>query len=196
MDQMERRDFTLDKVEVETRDDSEGMRLVGHAAVFDSESLDLGGFREVIRRGAFQKSLDENDIRAFHNHNSDMVIGRTRAGTLRLSEDNEGLRAEIDLPDTSFARDLMISVQRGDITGMSFGFMVRQGGQNIFEREDGSLLRELTDIDLIEVSSTPIPAYPATDIAQRSIDAFRASQKISETGFKRIQQKRKMLERF
>lgn len=163
----ERRDFQIDKVEV--RAENDGMRLRGHAAVFDSESHDLGGFVEVIRRGAFAQSLEENDIRALHNHNDDMVIGRTSAGTLRLSEDERGLAAEMDLPDTTFARDLKVSVERGDINGMSFGFRVRPEGQQISEREDGIILRELRNIELIEVSTTPFPAYPETEVAQRSI---------------------------
>lgn len=165
----EQRDYTLSNVTIERRSNGEGAKLVGHASVFDSESLDLGGFVEIVKRGAFERSLKENDVHAFVNHNSDMVIGRNVAGTLRLSEDETGLRTEIDLPDTTYARDLAVSVERGDITGMSFGFRVRAGGQTIYERDDGLLQRELTDIDLMEVSTTPIPAYPATDVARRSL---------------------------
>lgn len=165
----EQRDFTLTDIKIEKRDNSANMRLTGHASVFNSESVDLGGFVEVVKPGAFERSIAENDVHAFVNHNSDMVIGRNVAGTLRLSEDANGLRTEIDLPDTSYARDLAISVERGDITGMSFGFRVRPGGQTITEKDDGTILRELNDIDLFEVSTTPMPAYPATDVARRSI---------------------------
>jgi len=82
----------------------------------------MGGFVEIIKPGAFTKTLDESDVRALLNHNSDQVLGRMSAGTLKLWEDDRGLRAEIHPPDTSAGRDAVALIKRGDLTGMSFGF--------------------------------------------------------------------------
>jgi uncharacterized protein len=102
-------------------------RLVGLAAVYDSPSQDLGGFVEVIRKGAFTRSLQSNvrDPIALVGHQAEKVIGRVSAGTLNLTDDSAGLRFEVTLPDTSAGRDLLVSVQRRDITGASFGFPCR-----------------------------------------------------------------------
>lgn len=174
----ERRDFLIENLEIETRDiDGRQVKtLSGHASVFDKESSDLGGFIEIVRKGAFLRSIEENDIHALVNHNSDMVIGRNKSGTLRVFEDEIGLNVEIDLPGTSYANDLCASIERGDITGMSFGFSVRTGGQAWAETDDGKVLRELTDINLFEVSTTPFPAYPDTDVAVRSLNSYRGAQ--------------------
>lgn len=168
MEDFERR--VSGRVGVETRADGSGRRLVGHAAVFDSLSGDLGGFREQIRAGAFSNSLQGNpDIRALWNHNDGQVLGRTRAGTLQLTEDAEGLRAEIDLPDTQAGRDAVTSVERGDVSQMSFAFRVRPGGQSFDENEQGEIIRTLTDVELFEVSPVTFPAYEATKVDARAI---------------------------
>src|SRR5690625_3155533 len=90
-------------------------RIVGYAAKFDRASGDLGGFTEIIRRGAFAKTIQEADVRALWNHDSNYVLGRSKSGTLRLVEDDEGLRIEVDPPDTQWARDLVKSIERGDV---------------------------------------------------------------------------------
>lgn len=144
--------------------------LIGHAAVFNSRSLDLGGFVEVIEPGAFEKSIN-TDIRALIDHQG-IAIAREANGTLRVSEDELGLRVEIDLPDTTAGNDIRKSVERGDIDGMSFGFYVREGGERV-ERKDGVLVRTLTDLDIHEVSIVTFPAYPDTDIARRSVLAWQ-----------------------
>ena len=145
--------------------------LVGYAAVFNSRT-DFDWFDEEIAAGAFSQSLsDGDDVRALFNHDSARIIGRRNAETLRLEEDAIGLRVEIDLPDTTTARDLVASVERGDIDGMSFGFRARE--QEWIEREDENELRRLINVELVEVSPVTFPAYADTSIAKRSHDAMR-----------------------
>ena len=146
--------------EAEVRAVGDGMSFTGYAARFNSRSEYLG-FYEVIAPGAFTRTLKaRNEIKAFLNHNTDVVLGSTRAGTLRLTQDDKGLLAEIDLPDTTAGRDLSTSVRRGDVSAMSFGFNVPKGGDAW--SPDGSE-RTLNEIALAEVSPvTGFPAYAAT----------------------------------
>lgn len=178
--------------EVRAADDGV-QRLIGHAAVFNSLSDDLGGFRERIMPGAFAQSLEQHDdIRALLNHDSTYVLGRTKAGTLTLAEDEQGLRVEIEPPDTSYAKDLMVSVSRGDITQMSFAFRVRFQGQDWSEDEGGNIIRTLTALELFEVSPVTFPAYPETDIAARSLEEWRST---NQTRIIRMRTRLKLAER-
>lgn len=144
--------------------------LTGYASVYDTPSIDLGGWREVIARGAFDEtlaSLDRRPVKCLWNHNSDIVLGSTDSGTLRLESDGRGLIAMIDPP--SWASPYVESVRRGDVTQMSIGFVVRQ--QEWRESHDGSLVRIVRSVDLWEVSPVAFPAYEETTItagAQRS----------------------------
>jgi HK97 family phage prohead protease len=143
--------------------------IAGHAALFDSLSEDLGGFRERIRQGAFAQTLAHDDVRALFNHDPNVILGRNRAGTLRLSEDQRGLKIVIDPPDTQSARDLMVSITRGDITQMSFGFSVNPDGQLWEKDTDGRVLRTLTSVRLFDISPVVFPAYPETAVAVRAL---------------------------
>jgi HK97 family phage prohead protease len=147
---------------------SDGMSFTGYAAVFNSPSEPLP-FTEVIREGAFKRSLkSRNEIKLFMNHNTDVVLGSTRAGTLRLSEDSRGLLAQAELPDTSAGRDLSVLMKRGDVSSMSFGFSVPPKGDAW--SSDGAT-RELHQVRLHEVSIvTGFPAYEATTASVRSLD--------------------------
>ena len=143
-------------------------KLVGYAAVFNAPSLDLGGFREIVAPGAFKRTLaDSASVTALYNHNADQVLGRVGSGTLRLEEDDTGLRFELDLPDTSYARDLSALVQRGDVAGCSFAFSVRPGGE-LWEETNGQSIRTLSALDLGEITITAQPAYPDTSVAKRN----------------------------
>ena len=152
----------------ELKEDKSGMSFTGYAAVFDSPSEPLP-FTEVIRAGAFERSLkSRNEIKLFMNHNTDVVLGSTRAGTLRLTEDSKGLLAEAELPDTTAGRDLSVLMKRGDVNSMSFGFSVPANGDKW--SSDGST-RELHQVRLHEVSIvTGFPAYEATTASVRSLD--------------------------
>jgi len=164
----------------------DGSSLRGHAAVFNSLSENLGGFREQIKPGAFKWALENDDVRALINHDSNLVIGRNTAGTLRMKEDKTGLAVEIDLPDTQAARDLSVSIERGDISQMSFGFRVRAGGQEWGEDDDGDVIRTLTDLSLFDVSPVAYPAYPATDVGLRSLETFQTDKANRKAIFLRI----------
>lgn len=196
MSQQETRTAHL-TLEIERRDEhDEAPVLIGHAAVFNSRSEDLGGFVEVIEPGAFSRSLD-SDIRALFNHDTNFVLGRTTSQTLTLREDGKGLRVEIMPPNNALMRDLVIApIERGDISQMSFGFRVRAGGSRFEEEEDGTIVRFLNDLELFEVSPVTFPAYPATDVAVRE---FRDFVKANEPEFKpvahRLRMKQRMMER-
>lgn len=174
MKDREIRSFALDEIRIEER---AGKKLIrGHAAVFNQLSEDLGGFREQIAPGAFAEAITTDDIRALFNHNADYVLGRNLAKTLALSEDARGLAIEIEPPDTQVARDLMVSMSRGDITQMSFGFTVRPNGQNWAKADDGTVVRTLTRVRLYDVSPVTYPAYPQTDVAVRELRAWQEGQ--------------------
>ena len=145
-----------------------GKTLTGYAAVFNSEAV-LGDFSEVIRQGAFAKSLATgSNIRALYQHQGDALLGTTRGGTLQLREDAKGLAFELALPDTSHGKDLAILVGRGDVAGCSFGFRVAPGGDR-WEQRGATLVRELLNVDLVEITLTSDPAYQDTTVALRNM---------------------------
>jgi len=157
--------------EGEIRAAGDGRTIMGYAARFDVPSEPLP-FTERIAPGAFAKSLRQRskDVRLYVNHNSDMVLASKRSGTLRLEEDEYGLRFEADLPDTTTARDLRELMRSGVVSTMSFGFTVARGGDRW--SADGSE-RTLTGINLHEVSVvTGFPAYPQTTAAVRSLEGI------------------------
>lgn len=156
--------------------------ISGYAAVFNSPSEilasdDAGSFREIIRPGAFSRSLMGGDIRALINHQTGQVLGRTKSGTLRLVQDARGLKVEIDPPDTQAARDLMESMRRGDVSGMSFRFMTPEGGDSWGADAQGFPLRELRDVEIDEVSIVTFPAYKATEVSVRSLEALESHRR-------------------
>jgi HK97 family phage prohead protease len=138
--------------------DGGGMTFTGYAAVFNAPSEPLP-FIERIAPGAFKRSLSaRNDIKLLWNHDTGVVLGSTRAGTLRLEEDNYGLRVSADLPDTQAGRDAAYLIRRGDVDAMSFGFSVPKGGDEWVSDNE----RVLRSVRLIETSVVPFPAYSQT----------------------------------
>ncbi|MDA0084842.1 HK97 family phage prohead protease [Brachyspira hyodysenteriae] len=158
-------------IDIQKSTDTEGepLKLRGYAIVYNSLSEPLYGdlFRERINRGAFTKSLLENDQVCLWGHDTRYVLGRKSAGTLILREDDKGLYFEVSLPNTTWARDLKESVDRGDIKQMSFGFKVVR--DNWIDNKDtlkeyGMPIREVEEITLHEISLVTFPAYTETNV--------------------------------
>ena len=173
---LERRNWWQGEIKLEQRaagDTTSDPVIGGYAALFNRESVDLGGFVERVAPGAFAKSVASGDIRAFWNHNTDNLLGRTKSGTLTLSEDATGLLFRLPLPDTTAGRDVAALVKRGDISGMSFGFITRLDN---WAKVAGTWLRTLLEVDLIEVSPVVFPAYTATDVTMRAIPGMSTEE--------------------
>jgi uncharacterized protein len=167
MEKYEKR-FRVDEI----RATDEG-KLVGYAACFGTASHDLGGFRETIAVGAFDRTLEENpDVLALYEHDEKQVLGRTINGTLKLEVDEHGLRVEITPPDTQVGRDVLALVRRGDVAGMSFRFRPYPDGDSI-DMSTSPPTRTLTSVRLKEVSVVVSPAYPDTEVSVRALEAAR-----------------------
>lgn len=171
MDKEERR-IVVGELRVVTDAGDVPTKIVGHAAKFYSLSEDLGGFRERIAPGAFAKTIQSGDIRALWNHDANIVLGRNKSGTLRLSEDVAGLSYECDAPDTQLVRDMVMSpIARGDVNQCSFGFRTIS---DKWAKVDGEWLRTLLEVELLDVSPVTYAAYASTDVAVRSLAQVRA----------------------
>lgn len=154
---------------VETRAEDEKRTLTGYAAVFNSDT-DIGGWwTERVAPGAFTDTI-AGDIRALVDHDWGRIIGRTKSGTLRLKQDGHGLAVEVDIPNTTDGNDLWELVERGDISGMSFGFRVTK--QEWDETVDPPV-RTIQAVELFEVSAVAFPAYDDTEIGKRSLAEWR-----------------------
>ena len=156
---------TFDITQLKTRDGTEAELLVisGYASVFNSKTNIGNFFEEVIAPGAFARSLSENgDIRALFNHDWNNVLGRTKSGTLRLEEDERGLKFEVELPNTTIARDLAESMRRGDINQCSFGFFPTE---ETWDYNSEPAVRTINEVELFEISVVSIPAYEDTEVS-------------------------------
>lgn len=180
MDKTEKREIRnlpLQEMRV-IRAEGQPAKINGYAAVFDKNSEVLGFFREIIRPGAFTKTLAGGDIRALWQHDPAMPLGRTKNGTLELAEDAQGLRISITPPDTQWGRDAVASIERGDVDQMSFGFTCLRDSWG--KDEADFPLRELLEVDLWEVSPVTFPAYPDTSVAVRSMEAAGLNDPLKE----------------
>lgn len=163
---IERRFITIGPLEVRDADDGRP-KIVGYSARFNELSEDLGGFREQIAPGTFKATIKNDDVRALFNHDSNYVLGRRSAGTLKLKEDEKGLWMENSPPDTQWARDLTVSIRRGDITHQSFGFNVLKDEWD--ESKKDNVIRTLREVKLYDVGPVTFPAYAQTDVQMRSL---------------------------
>jgi uncharacterized protein len=166
--------------------DGEGTETVpqihGHAAVFGSWTTLYQGksyvWKERVNPGAFANAIKEGqDVRCLFNHDPNFVLGRTASGTCRIAEDKVGLYFESDPPPTDLIEDLVLTpMSRSDISQCSFSFKVRSGGEKITIREENDIVteeRELTDVDLFDVSPVTYPAYEDTDCSLAERGALR-----------------------
>lgn len=174
---LERRSMTLKELRV-SEAEGKDTHIEGYASVFDSWSETLGGdilpFREKVIKGAFSESIANDDIRALYNHDPNYVLGRNKAGTLELQEDDKGLYVRIKPPKAQWAKDLMCSIKRGDVDSMSFGFAVIL--DKWYSDSSGGDVRELIKVKLYDVSPVTFPAYPATECDVRSVYDKRKQQ--------------------
>lgn len=182
---IERRDWQFDAddcLAVETRGDGRQV-VTGYAVKYNTLSVDLGGFRETILPGAFDKVLNrqrgKQDVVALFNHDANQLLGRTSSGTLELASDDKGLRYTVALPNTELGRMIAEHVARRDLVGSSFAFTVDQRGESWAPGDDGKPRRSIREVTgLYDVSVVTHPAYPSstTSVARRSLEQWLASQ--------------------
>ena len=165
---IEKRAATVEAAQEESR------MISGYAAVFDSDSEDLGGFTERIERGAFAEAIKVSDVRALFNHDNNMILARTASGTLRIYEDERGLKYEFEAPNTNVGNDVLEMIKRGDISQSSFGFTVEQDS---WAKRDGTTYRTIKKVkQLYDVSPVTFPAYPEASVAVRKLEEINLEE--------------------
>ena len=171
MTQRELRSFTAEL----RAEPGQPRKIIGYAAVFNSPSVDLGGFVEVMRPECFAKALADAGFNCICNidHDNGQMLGRSKSGTLRVEEDDHGLRIECDLPDTTYANNLVELMGRKDYSQMSFAFVPLK---EQWSEKNGTPVREVLECDLLDVSVVVDACYEATEVALRSFEQFKASR--------------------
>lgn len=164
-----------DSLELKNEDEGKKKQICGYINKFNTRSQYMG-FYEEVSNNAFDKTLaDGHNIYAMYNHDDDKILGSTRSGNLRLFVDDIGLRFELDINENiSYARDLYELVSNNDINGCSFGFYVNNDTWS--RTEEGIDLRIINEVELIEVTITPFPAYLDSEASCRSYDKFKEQQ--------------------
>lgn len=186
-------------VSLETRSDGDREQrvIVGMPIVYDSRSANFGSSKspvyEIINRGAAKNALSLSDARALYDHggNGTLPLGRESANTLKLTETDTGVRAEIHPPNTQFARDLIQSIERGDMREMSFAFYLDRGGDRWESRSDGDFRIIERFSEILDVSVVPFAAYPDTFVMMRSRETWKYADNMNE---KKYNINRRMLE--
>lgn len=163
---MEHRTFQMENIQIRNESDTGDLFVEGYFAVFNSDYVVWQGATESIAPGAFEESVT-GDVRALYNHDDNLILGRTSAGTLELKEDSHGLWGRIKMNrHDSDAMNAYERIKRGDITGCSFGFNIEQ--EETEYREDGSVHWTIKKVNpLYEVSPVVFPAYEATNVSAR-----------------------------
>lgn len=146
----------------------------GYVVNFDSPTSILDLWTEEFAPGAFSKSLQQRDVIAIHSHDLGRVMGRLKAGTLSLREDSKGLAFENALPDTTDGRDLAVSIDRGDIAGMSFGF---RAVKQVWDDTVDPPKRRIEEAELYEITYSALPQYDDSEVALRSLETARAEKR-------------------
>lgn len=192
MSEREIRTIAVEAAGLELRSE-EGRNLptiYGYSAVFNVLSDDLGGFRERLAPTVFDRTLSERgeSIKAFHNHDTNIVIGSTRKGTLELSTDNHGLAHRILPPDNEWGRPVVDAIERGDIEGMSFGFALGNPDAARWSEDEIGAVRDVDEAKLYEVSTVSgWPAYPQTSVGVRALaDALGVEESVLDAAFRTL----------
>jgi HK97 family phage prohead protease len=143
----------------------DGTRTISGTVSYNTPSVDLGGFTEVIAPGAFTNSLD-GDVLLLRQHEPTLLMGRTKSGTLTLKDSDDGLHFSCVLPNTTTAADLAESIDRGDLDGVSFGFICLEDKWPIDAK--GQVVRTILEAELLEISPCSFAAYPDNSVSVRS----------------------------
>lgn len=175
---MRRMAFALHGVDLRDSGNGTDYTVLGHAAVFNSLSEDLGGFRELIAPSAFSAVLaSAPDVRLLFNHDPNMILARSSSGTLKMREDQIGLEVWARVAPTTYATDLRMMMQRGDVNQMSFAFY--PGEDDWAVTQDGQIVRTILTVErLYDVSVVTEPAYAQTDAAMRDYQSALAAGRI------------------
>jgi HK97 family phage prohead protease len=173
VDQTEKRELISSGIEVRKSEDGTHT-ISGYAVKWEMKSETMGywtRFKEQFKKGAFSESLTNDDQRALWSHDTSQVLGRTKNGTLRLSEDDVGLKFELDLPNTTLGNDAFETIKRGDVDGVSFGFSMQK--QEWDESDPDNILRSVVQARLFEISPVAFPAYPDSVVSARGYDPYK-----------------------
>lgn len=173
MNKTEKRNLTASNVEI--REAEDGKRTIsGYAVKWEMKSHAMGyfkRFKEQFKKGAFTESMTNDDQLALWSHDTSKVLGRTKNGTLRLFEDDIGLRFELDLPNSTLGNDAYETIKRGDVDGVSFGFQMQK--QEWDENDIDNITRSILKAKLLEISPVAFPAYPDSQVSARSHDPYK-----------------------
>lgn len=171
--EVEKRELISEGIEI--RESENGTKTItGYAVKWEMKSETLGywyRFKEQFRKGAFAESLKNDDQRALWSHDTSQVLGRTKNNTLRLWEDDIGLRFELDLPPTTLGNDVYETIKRGDVDGVSFGFKMQK--EEWDENDPDNIVRTVLQAKLLEISPVAFPAYPDSTVSARENDPYK-----------------------
>lgn len=179
-DTPERR-FYIGEVRAVMPEEGGQAHIIGSAAVFNHRSENLGGFREIIKPGAFNNCLT-NDVRGLFNHDANIILGRTLSGTMTLSVTDSSLDYDILAPDTQMVRDMVVApLLRGDVSQSSFQFTVGRDGDHWYVDDEGIVIREIITVSrLFDVGPVVFPAYPDTSSAKRDMQEFMSQKELQK----------------
>lgn len=176
----EKRLLPSDQAEFRIAENNGTKTVTGYAALYDTRSVDLGGFEEVLEPGCFDAVMEtQPDVFALFNHDPDAILARSTSGTLKLSLDKKGLAYSFEMPNTTVGNDLAVLMQRGDICGSSFAFVTKDAE---FRSDDsGKSVRYISKIEsLHDVAVVSTPAYPKASAAIRSFKRWQEKQELED----------------
>lgn len=171
-------------LEIRDADEEGGKRTITGAIRYDSDSEEMRDwygdtFIEQIAAGAFDESLKTRGVVGLWSHRTDVVLGNTKSGTLRINSNEKEMTFELDLPNTTAGNDAWEVIKRGDVDGVSFGMKVTKDKWSTEDREGGGKLykRSILNAELYEISPVAFPAYPANEVSARSLEDYKAEEK-------------------